>query len=41
MMMIWLLLGYTNIMPVANTVHTVGLAVGVIWGFLAARFATS
>lgn len=40
MMLIWLVLGYTNILPVANTVHTVGLAVGLIWGFAAARFAS-
>lgn len=37
MMLIWLLFGYTNILPMANTVHTVGLAAGVIWGFIAAR----
>jgi GlpG protein len=34
MMLIWLAFGYTNIMPIANTVHTVGLVVGVVWGYL-------
>jgi GlpG protein len=37
MMLIWLAFGYTNILPMANTVHTVGLGVGVAWGFAAAR----
>ena len=37
MMLIWLVFGYTKILPMANTVHTVGLASGVIWGFMAAR----
>jgi GlpG protein len=37
MMLIWLLIGYTNILPMANTVHTVGLTSGVVWGFFAAR----
>jgi GlpG protein len=39
MMLIWLALGFTNYLPVqmANTVHTVGLAVGVIWGVATAR----
>jgi GlpG protein len=37
MMLIWLVFGFTNILPMANTVHTVGLAVGVVWGFASAR----
>jgi GlpG protein len=39
MMLIWLALGYTNLLPVkmANTVHAVGLAVGMVWGFVSAR----
>lgn len=36
MMLIWLAFGYTNILPMANTVHTVGLAIGVAWGFTTA-----
>jgi GlpG protein len=38
MMLIWLVLGFTGVLPIgiANTVHTVGLAVGVAWGFLSA-----
>jgi GlpG protein len=36
MMLIWLALGFTGILPIANTVHTVGLVVGVLWGFLSA-----
>jgi GlpG protein len=39
MMLIWLVFGYTNLLPIANTVHTVGLAVGVVWGFAAAQLA--
>lgn len=37
MMLIWLVFGYTNILPMANTVHTVGLVSGVVWGFAAGR----
>ncbi len=37
MMLIWLAFGYTNLLPMANTVHTAGLAVGVVWGFVSAR----
>jgi GlpG protein len=39
MMLIWLALGFAHALPIqmANTVHAVGLAVGVIWGFLSAR----
>jgi GlpG protein len=36
MMLIWLLFGYTNILPIANTAHTVGLVGGVTWGYAAA-----
>jgi GlpG protein len=38
MMLIWLVFGYTNLLPMANTVHAVGLGTGVIWGFAEARF---
>jgi GlpG protein len=35
MMLIWFVLCYTNLLgPVANTAHAVGLAMGVIWGYL-------
>jgi GlpG protein len=37
MMLIWLVFGYTNYMPIANTVHTVGLLAGALWGFVAAQ----
>jgi GlpG protein len=37
MMLIWLVFGYTGALHIANTVHTVGLAVGVVWGFVSAR----
>lgn len=37
MMLIWLAFGYTNILPMANTVHTVGLVVGAVWGFTSVR----
>jgi GlpG protein len=37
MMLIWLLFGYTNILPmIANTAHTVGLVAGGLWGYVAA-----
>lgn len=36
MMLIWLVVCYTGLMgPVANTAHTVGLALGMAWGYLA------
>lgn len=37
MMLLWLVFGYTGFLPIANTVHTVGLLAGVVWGYLAAR----
>lgn len=39
MMLIWLVLGYTQLLPlkIANTVHTVGLIGGVVWGLIASR----
>jgi GlpG protein len=37
MMLVWLAFGYTNYFSIANTAHSVGLAVGIVWGFLAAR----
>ena len=33
-MMVWFVLCFSGIMPVANTAHTVGLVVGGLWGFL-------
>jgi GlpG protein len=33
-MLIWFVFCLTGVMAVANTVHGVGLAIGVIWGFL-------
>jgi GlpG protein len=41
MMLVWLAFGYTNILPMANTVHTVGLVTGVVWGFAAAKIQAS
>lgn len=32
MMMLWLIFGYTGIMPIANGAHTVGLLAGMAWG---------
>lgn len=38
MMIIWFFLCLTGLMgPIANTVHGVGLGIGVLWGFLSAR----
>jgi GlpG protein len=37
MMLICLAFGYTHYLQIANTAHSVGLGVGVVWGFLAAR----
>jgi GlpG protein len=36
-MLIWLLLGFTGFMHMANTVHTVGLVTGMAWGYLTSR----
>lgn len=35
-MMIWFVFGFTGMLPIANWVHGVGLAVGVAWGYLSA-----
>lgn len=37
MMIIWFAICFTGIMPVANMAHTIGLVVGVIWGYASAR----
>jgi GlpG protein len=34
-MLIWLALGFTNIMPIANGAHAAGLVTGVAWGTIA------
>jgi GlpG protein len=36
MMLIWLGVGYTRILPIANTAHTAGLLMGMAWGYLSA-----
>lgn len=41
MMIVWYFLCLTNLLgPIANTAHTVGIVVGVAWGFSAAKLAT-
>lgn len=38
MMIVWFFLCFTGLMgPIANTVHGIGLALGVVWGFISAR----
>ena len=38
MMIVWFFLCLTGLMgPVANTVHGIGLGLGVVWGFISAR----
>ncbi len=37
-LLVWLVLCYTGVLgPIANTAHTVGLLVGMAWGYLSAR----
>ncbi|MGY8654382.1 MAG: rhomboid family intramembrane serine protease [Verrucomicrobiia bacterium] len=36
-MLIWFAICFTNFIPIANTAHTVGLAIGVAWGYASAR----
>jgi GlpG protein len=38
MMLAWLLFGFTGILPIANTAHTVGLLSGVAWAYLAVQY---
>jgi len=38
-MMIWFFLCFSGLLPIANTAHTVGLLVGMLWGFISARIA--
>jgi GlpG protein len=41
-LLVWLVVCYTGIVgPVANTAHVAGLIVGVVWGRMAAYFASS
>jgi hypothetical protein len=37
MMLAWFFICLFGFMPIANTVHAVGLGVGIAWGYLAAR----
>lgn len=37
MIMVWYFICLTGIMPIANMVHTVGLLMGLGWGYLSAR----
>ncbi len=37
MMLLWLAFGFTGMLRMANVVHTVGLVVGMVWGFATAR----
>jgi GlpG protein len=36
MMLAWFFFCFSGLLPIANTVHAVGLGVGVVWGYLAA-----
>ena len=36
-MVIWFVICFTGIMPVANMAHTGGLVIGIIWGYTSAR----
>jgi GlpG protein len=37
MMLIWYVICFSGLLPIANTAHTVGLVVGAAWGYLSAR----
>lgn len=36
MMLIWFAIGFLGFLPIANTVHAVGLGMGVAWGYISA-----
>ncbi len=40
MMILWFFICYTGILPVANTVHAVGLGMGMGWGYLSSLHRT-
>jgi GlpG protein len=37
MMVVWYLICFSGILPIANMAHTVGLLIGMLWGYLSAR----
>ncbi len=37
MIMVWYFICFTGILPIANMAHTVGLLIGLLWGWLSAR----
>ena len=42
MMLVWFALCWTGLLgPIANITHTVGLAFGIVWGYLYAKFIAS
>lgn len=36
MMLIWFAIGFLGFLPIANTVHAVGLGLGIAWGYISA-----
>jgi GlpG protein len=37
MLVAWFFICFTGILPIANAAHTVGLGIGIVWGWLAAQ----